>query len=534
MMIVLVGFMGAGKSTVGRLLAEELDLPFVDTDLVVQKRAGATIPGIFASGGEEAFRSLEREVVAEVLAGPPSVVALGGGAVTDTETRSDLTDALVVYLDTSFASVLERVDLEEGDRPLLGVGDPSELFRGRRGVYERAADVVIETDMKEPKHVALEAAAMVEVFGPSQLTRVWTSLGERGYPTYVGSDLMKRAEYLLPPFPDAELVYVVTHPSLAELAVPIAAALETRGLTVHLGAVPEGESSKSVAAAAVLYDELAKAGAHRNDVVVAVGGGVVTDLAGFVASTYHRGMPVVHVPTTLLGQVDAAIGGKTGVNLEHGKNLVGTFHQPAAVICDVDVLQSLPEAELRAGLAEVIKYGFIARPEILDLVAANVDAIFARDPTVLGPLVARCAAIKAEIVAADERESGQRAQLNYGHTFAHAIEQAGWDGEGGAAAAQGGIRHGEAVALGMMAAAHLARELGRIDEGVVDLHRRILDAVGLTTTAALDLEVLEKAWRHDKKYRNGVRFVLLNAVGAPEVGVRASKPAIAAALERMV
>ena len=254
-----------------------------------------------------------------------------------------------------------------------------------------------------------------------------------------------------------------------------------------------------------------------------------------MASTYHRGLPIVQVPTTLLGQVDAAIGGKTGVNLEHGKNLVGTFHQPAAVICDVDVLRSLPEAELRAGLAEVIKYGFIARPEILDLVAGNVDAIFARDAKVLCPLIARCAAIKAEIVAADERESGRRAQLNYGHTFAHAIEQAGWAGKNraGENGSSGSIRHGEAVALGMMAAAHLARELGRIDEGVVDLHRRILDAVGLPTTAALDLEVLEKAWRHDKKYRGGVRFVLLDAVGVPEVGVRASNPAIAAALERM-
>ncbi len=522
-LIVLVGFMGAGKTTAGALLAEELDLPFVDTDLVVQKRAGATIPGIFSAGGEEAFRSLEREVVAEVLAGPRSVVALGGGAVTDRDTRADLFDALVIYLDTTYGTILKRVDPEAGDRPMLTVEDPIDLFEDRHALYQEVADLVIQTDLKEPKHVALEAAAAASLFEDVHLTRVWTELDRRSYATYVGAGLMSTADYFLPSLRDAELAYVITHPALAQLAVPVAAALEARGLEVHLGAVPEGESSKSMAAASVLYDELAKAGAHRHDVVVGVGGGVVTDLAGFVASTYHRGMRVIHVPTTLLGQVDAAIGGKTGVNLEHGKNLVGTIHQPSVVLCDVGLLQSLPEAELRAGLAEVIKYGFVARPEMLDLVMGNVTAILDRDERVLSAVVARSAAIKSAVVAQDERDAGVRAHLNYGHTFAHAIE----------ATHPQGIRHGEAVALGMMAAAHLACALGRVDERVVDLHRRVLDAVGLPTTAELELKTLEKAWRHDKKYKGGMRFVLLEGLGEPEAGVRASKAVIATALERM-
>ncbi|MGH2697628.1 MAG: 3-dehydroquinate synthase [Actinomycetota bacterium] len=533
-MIVLVGFMGAGKSTVGQLLAEELGLPFVDTDIAVQKRAGATIPGIFASRGEKAFRTLEREVVGEVLAGPRSVVALGGGAVKDPQTRSELMDALVIHLDTSYERVRERVGAEPAERPLLEAEDPRALFEARGGLYRSAADIVVETDHKDPKHVALEAAAMAEHLGPTHLTRVWTSLGERGYPTYVGADLMARAEHFLPAFEHAELAYVVTHPALMELSVPVAAALERRGLRAHVGAVPEGENSKSIAAAAVLYDELAKAGAHRNDVVIGVGGGVVTDLAGFVASTYHRGMPVVHVPTSLLAQVDAAIGGKTGLNLEHGKNLVGTIHQPSSVICDVRLLATLPEAELRAGLAEVIKYGFISHPEILDLVADNVDAIFERDEQVLSTIVARSVTTKASFVSQDERDLGVRTHLNYGHTFAHAIEHAaGWSGSEPRAEGLGGVRHGEAVALGMMAAAHLARELGRIDEGVVDLHRRVLEVAGLPTRATLDVRALEQSWRHDKKYRDGVRFVLLNGVGSPESGVRASNAAIATALERM-
>ena len=523
-MIVLVGFMGAGKSAVGRLLAEELELPFVDTDVVVQKRAGATIQGIFSQGGEEAFRSLEREVVADVVAGEDAVVALGGGAVTDRATRAVLMDALVVYLETSYATLIERVDPEAGDRPMLGLEDPRDLFNRRRTLYEEVADLAVQTDAKDARGVAHEIAALYDVFSSTNLTRVWVPLGERGYPVYVGSDLVRRSDYLLPFFAHAELVYVITHPELAELAVPVAAALEARDLVVHVGAVPQGEDSKSIAAAAVLYDELAKAGAHRHDLVVAVGGGVVTDLAGFVASTYHRGMPVVHVPTTLLGQVDAAIGGKTGINLAHGKNLVGTIHHPAAVICDVALLKTLPDEEFVAGLAEVLKYGFIAQPEILEAVRADAEALHARDERALSAIVARCAAIKAEVVAEDEREEGIRAHLNYGHTFAHAIE---------AATGFKGIRHGEAVALGMMAAAHLARELGRIDEGVVDVHRRILDAVGLPTTASLDFDTLAGAWQHDKKYQGGVRFVLLDDLGVPRPGVRASKVAISTALERM-
>jgi 3-dehydroquinate synthase len=273
-----------------------------------------------------------------------------------------------------------------------------------------------------------------------------------------------------------------------------------------------------------LAERLAALNAHRHDLVVGFGGGVVTDVAGFVASTYARGMNVLHVPTTLLGQVDASIGGKTGVNLEAGKNLVGTFHQPIAVVCDVDVLASCPIEELRAGMAEVVKYGFISDPDLLPLVEERVDEMYAGDAKLLVDVVARCASIKASIVSADEREQGSRAFLNYGHTFAHAIEKA---------RAFSGIRHGEAVALGMMAAAYLAQELGRIDESVVALHERVLRAAGLPTQEPFDLPELEDAWVLDKKYRQGVRFVLLNGVGRPEAGIEAPRDALATALKRM-
>jgi 3-dehydroquinate synthetase len=231
-------------------------------------------------------------------------------------------------------------------------------------------------------------------------------------------------------------------------------------------------------------------------------------------------MPVVHVPTTLLGMVDAAIGGKTGVNLPAGKNLVGTFHQPSAVICDTSFLSTLPAPEFTAGLAEVAKYGFISEPRILDILERGVAAVREN----IEDIVLTSARIKCNVVAHDERESGVRETLNYGHTFAHAIE---------VTSGYGSIRHGEAVSLGMMAAAHLAAVLGRLDELSVDRHRGVLEAVGLPVRASLDIEELDRAWVRDKKYKGGVRFVLLSRLGHAETGIVAPRGALIEALERL-
>jgi 3-dehydroquinate synthase len=271
-----------------------------------------------------------------------------------------------------------------------------------------------------------------------------------------------------------------------------------------------------------LYRGLQDADAHRHDLLVTFGGGVVSDVGGFAGSTYARGMQLIHVPTTLLGQVDAAIGGKTGINLQEAKNLVGTIYQPSAVVCDVTFLASCPPEEISSGMAEVIKYGFIVDPDILDLVVRRRSDIEAKDTQVMLDIVARCVAIKASIVSSDERESGERAFLNYGHTFAHGIE---------AAAGFTGIRHGEAVAIGMMAAALTARELGRIDDDVVALHRSTLRSAGLPTGARLDLQRLEQAWKHDKKYRGGVRFVLLMGLGKPEADVKVPREVLEKVVE---
>jgi 3-dehydroquinate synthase len=300
------------------------------------------------------------------------------------------------------------------------------------------------------------------------------------YDVVIGSGVLDRVGDLLGP--DVERVLVVHPPTLPELTTRVTAALEEKGYAVHVAEVPDAEAAKTAGVAASLWAQLGVAGFTRTDAVVGVGGGTVTDLAGFVAASWLRGVRVVQVPTTLLGMVDAAVGGKTGINTAEGKNLVGAFHPPAGVLCDVDVLATLPEADLMAGLAEVVKCGFIADPVILDLVESSVAA----DPTLarssanphLRELIERAVRVKADVVAADLRESSLREILNYGHTFGHAIEQVehySW-------------RHGEAVGVGMVYVAELARLTGHLSgpegDALVARHRSVLESLGLPTTYA--------------------------------------------------
>ena len=536
-MIVLVGFMGAGKSTVGRLFADAVRLPFVDSDELVTAEAGRSIPDIFqGAGGEELFRVLERDAILDALARGEGVLAVGGGALADRATRAGLAQHTVIYLKVSFRAAMARVGTDP-DRPMLR-GDPEGLYLERTGLYEDVADAIIETDALSPEEVVERLIDLVVIdLANAEVDRIAVTTDGGRYEVLVGRGLKDDLATRLPELPGAEKAFVVTHPSLAGLAEGPLRSLDEAGFEADVAFVPEGEASKSLDVAGALYDWLARSEAHRTDLVVAVGGGVVCDLSGFVASTYARGLAVAHVPTSLLAQVDAAVGGKTGVNLPQGKNLVGTFHQPCVVVCDVDVLPGLPEAELRSGMAEVAKYGFIADSGLLALIEENAAAILGGDPDLLQEIVRRSVRIKADVVAADEREQGVRAHLNYGHTFAHAIERVAGLGATGEAPGSGGyrdgVRHGEAVALGMMSAAYLSAELGRLDAEAVETHRRVLGAVGLPVEASLDVEELEPAWRLDKKFRRGVRFVVLNGIGAPEAGVEAPREAVVRALERM-
>lgn len=270
-------------------------------------------------------------------------------------------------------------------------------------------------------------------------------------------------------------------------------------------------------------EEMVDAGLHRGDLVVAVGGGSILDLAGFAASVYYRGIDLLSVPTTLLAQVDAAIGAKTGVNLTKGKNLAGTFHRPIGVVVDVELLASLPQEEFNSGMAEVVKYGLSIDGDLLGRISSSAGRIESRDPGALTALVGRCAEIKAQIVTADEREQGRRAVLNYGHTIGHAIEHD----------AGGSLRHGEAISLGMMAAAFVAESKGWIGQREVDMHEAALVPWRLPVSADLDPSRLRAIWRRDKKFHDGSRLVLLRGIGHAEVGVAVKDDLIVSALERL-
>jgi 3-dehydroquinate synthase len=330
------------------------------------------------------------------------------------------------------------------------------------------------------------------------------------YQVLVGRGLTGRLDELLPPLPGAAVAALVRPGARASVAGRVAGALERLGLAVHQLELPDGEAAKRLAVIESLYQRLAAIPTRRADPVVAVGGGATTDAAGFAAATWLRGVPLVSLPTTLLAMVDAAIGGKTGVDLEAGKNLVGAFHQPAAVVADLDTLATLPAAELRAGMAEVIKAGLIADPALAAACLERAPAAVAGDLDALAPLVERAIAIKAEVVGGDEREAGRRAILNYGHTLGHALERL---------AAYQGLRHGEAVALGMVFAARVAEAAGLAAPGLADGHVELLRAAGLPVGGvALDPDAVLAAMGTDKKRgAGGLRLVLLRAPGQPEL-----------------
>jgi 3-dehydroquinate synthase len=329
--------------------------------------------------------------------------------------------------------------------------------------------------------------------------------GEASYDVVIGTGLLGDLPGLLGG--GVERVLVVHPRALRATGEAVRDDLVAQGFSAFVAEVPDAEEAKSAEVASFLWGVLGQAGFTRSDAVVSVGGGAVTDLAGFVAATWLRGVRVVHLPTTLLGMVDAAVGGKTGINTAEGKNLVGAFHPPAGVLCDLSTLETLPPNDFVAGLAEVIKCGFIADPVILDIIEADPEAATRPDGASVRELVERAVAVKAKVVSEDLKESSLREILNYGHTFGHAIEQVeryAW-------------RHGAAVSVGMVYVAELARLAGRLDDEVVDRHRSILSSVGLPVSYRGDRwPGLYDAMRRDKKNRGSLlRFVVLDGVARP-------------------
>lgn len=324
------------------------------------------------------------------------------------------------------------------------------------------------------------------------------------YPVIIGRGLLGE---LVEELEGTRTVAIFHQPPLAETAEAVRTALAEKGIDAHRVEIPDAEEGKDLAVAGFCWEVLGRIGLTRSDAIVSLGGGAATDLAGFVAATWMRGVRIVHVPTTLLAMVDAAVGGKTGINTEAGKNLVGAFHEPSAVLIDLVTLETVPRNEIVAGMAEVIKTGFIADPVILDLIEADPEAALDPTGTVLPELIRRSVEVKATVVAADLKESSLREILNYGHTLGHAIERREryrW-------------RHGAAVAVGLVFAAELGRLAGRLDDATADRHRSILELVGLPTTYDGDAFAdLLKGMQTDKKNRAGMlRFVVLDGLAKP-------------------
>jgi shikimate kinase/3-dehydroquinate synthase len=485
MNIVLVGFMGSGKSKVGKRLASQTGRSLIDIDALITSD-GETIGEIFEREGEAGFRKRERAAVKEAARATNAVISTGGGTVMDANNVKDLKrNGRVIYLKADASELADRLARSKTQRPLLEGHDIPErvasLLKERAPVYESVADVIVRSDARDPDHVVRQIVAKLSTNGTSRTDRIRVKT-DPPYWVTVGRRLLGSID--LPT--SAEKAVVISQPRLRRL---YGDRIPHPWITF-----PDGEANKTLATAAQLSEGLAKAGLHRGDVVIAVGGGVVGDVAGFVASTFGRGIGVIQVPTTVLAMVDSSIGGKTGVNLPQGKNLVGTFHQPLAVIADLDVLETLPEREYRSGLAEVIKYSFIADPGLIKVLERKD----------MQGVVTRSAKIKAEVVAEDERDAGRRAILNYGHTLGHAVELAT------------GLHHGEAISIGMVYAATVARELEMSD--LVDDHRRTLEAIGLPTRVdGLRWSDVRKRMVLDKKYAKGDRMVLLEDVAKPVV-----------------
>jgi 3-dehydroquinate synthase len=357
------------------------------------------------------------------------------------------------------------------------------------------------------------------------LVRVTVPVPGRAYDVTIGRGLLASAGTHLPDLPGATTVFVISDRQVADRHHgTLVRAIEDRGLASVLLLVPAGEEAKSLQSYENLLRQLAGREAHRDDAILALGGGAVGDLAGFVAATYMRGVPFIQVPTTLTAQVDAAIGGKTAVNLPEGKNLVGAFAQPVAVLADVDVLATLDERDYRSGLAEVAKYALTLDAELLSMLERDPGPVVRRDADVMEGVVARCVAAKARIVAEDERDASARLVLNYGHTIGHALERLD---------AFRGRTHGEAVALGMVFAASLAEARG-LAPGLGARTQRLLESLGLVAGADLPpADDVLACLRLDKKYRGGVRFVLLEDVGRPAVVDDVSDEEVGSVLHEM-
>ncbi len=537
--VVLVGLPGSGKSVVGKRLAHRHGAAFIDLDERIEHEDGRPIPRIFEEDGEAAFRALERRAVADLGPADPDpelrrIVATGGGAVIDPRNRWSLyRGRLSVWLDSRPEVLAQRLRRSPHVRPLVTSRDPIGTLRdlaARRERFYAAADVHVTGVAEVSDVVATVERSLAEGGGASQaptmLIRAATPIGRlllgEGIAGPAVDETLRRLE--------ARRAILVSEPGAwAAVGERLVSELSARGWTVATVMLPEGEAAKRLSVVEAAASELTRLRVERAEPIVALGGGALGDAAGFLAATYLRGIPIVHVPTTLVAQIDSSIGGKTAVDLPEGKNLVGAFHQPVAIVIDVAVLGTLPERQRRAALGEAVKMAALGDERLFDLLERHGDAIARADPEAVergdvAELVERCAWAKVEVVSADERERGPRGgriTLNLGHSLGHAVE---------AAAGYSGLLHGEAVAYGLRAACRIG-----VAAGVTPAERAaritgLLDALGLAREPlpyAID-DVLDHL-ATDKKHTGGrLRWVLPTADGV-EVHADIADDVVAAA-----
>ena len=501
--IFLYGPSGSGKSTVGKVLAENLGLSLVDLDALIEEQAGMPIPQIMSEQGMSAFRDKESAALEQMAENEAGVVALGGGALLREQNRALAESAgVVVFLQANVDTLVARLSADYS-RPLLA-GDLRErltgLLEGRKEHYA-SFPLRFDVDALTPQQIAWQIQIALGRFHIGGMGAAYDALVAPGGLDHLGALLRERSL-------DGPIA-IVTESNVGPLyAARAAKSLREAGYETTVVTFPAGEANKTLESIQHIWSGLLQGGLDRKSSVVALGGGVTGDMAGFAAATFMRGVRWVGVPTSLLSMVDASLGGKTGIDLPQGKNLIGAFHPPSLVLADPGLLASLPEAELRSGLAEVVKHGIISDPGLFALCAAGLDSV----KNNLAGIVGRAMAVKAAVIEADPYERGIRASLNLGHTVGHAVELV----------SAFKLRHGEAIAIGTVVEARLAERLKLAESGLTEEIAAALDGLGLPTRIPSEMsrEAIIQAMKVDKKKAAGVvKFALPVKVGEVKVGV---------------